>query len=687
MQRSETIRANGAFVAAIAFAALVPGVFAEAQIFTMATAVATVIALLSLNSLLGYAGQVSLGQAAFVGTGGFVAIHIGGRGLPLPLTVLVTGLVVAALTAIVGLPSLRIRGLAVAVATLVYGIFAQNYLFNAPWFLPTDVQIAAPLGRGPAYGMYLVTLAFLVAVVLLDRQLLSTKLGRSFITVREAEERAVAFSVDPGPVKLKAYALSGFFAGIAGALIAYQIGGVAGSDYGVLQSLEFLAIAVVGGAGSRAGVIAAGALLIGLPGLVPPPDARLAPLFSAILLVLVIIFLPSGFGGVIARIKPTMRRVLTSAGAVIGVAAVWFANTGRANEAEVFGETWGSGPLVLALIGCAALAVVPWVLKPPEVEDVEVEGALDVSGDAAERAKKAAHNAVIVRVVPRGLSLRMPSRVMFEAKNVGVRFGGVQALLDIDLEVREGEIVGLIGANGAGKSTFYNVVSGFVTPTAGSSLKYKGVELLDIPPSARPIVGIGRTFQHMGLVRPQTVEDNVLLAQTWLANYDDWAGILRAFGTVRTERELRHRAELALEIFGLERYRNKELGSLPYGTMRMCELASAVASGADLLFFDEASAGLAPDEAHGLADRFHALRDELGLTLVVIEHHVPLIARVCDYVYCLASGRQLAEGEPASIQDNPEVIAEFLGRSAIGEGGKAAIPGREKVGAGAGGEG
>jgi branched-chain amino acid transport system ATP-binding protein len=97
----------------------------------------------------------------------------------------------------------------------------------------------------------------------------------------------------------------------------------------------------------------------------------------------------------------------------------------------------------------------------------------------------------------------------------------------------------------------------------------------------------------------------------------------------------------------------------------MVELASAVASGADLLFFDEASAGLGPDEAQALGDRFHALRDELGLTLVVIEHHVPLIARTCDYVYCLASGRLLAEGEPAAVQRDPEVIAEFLGRSSI----------------------
>jgi len=248
---------------------------------------------------------------------------------------------------------------------------------------------------------------------------------------------------------------------------------------------------------------------------------------------------------------------------------------------------------------------------------------------------------------------------------VSIRFGGVQALKDISLEVRQGEIVGLIGANGAGKSTFFNVVSGFVTPSPGSSLLYRGRELLALPPSSRTRLGIARTFQHMGLLRPETVEDNVLLAQHWLADYQGFAGIARMGGSVATERELRERARLALAIFDLEEHRHARLGSLSYGTMRMVELAAGVATGADLVFFDEASAGLGADEAHALADRFHALRDELGLTLVVIEHHVPLIAKVCDYVYCLASGELLAEGEPASVQNDPRVVAEFLGRSQL----------------------
>jgi branched-chain amino acid transport system ATP-binding protein len=166
----------------------------------------------------------------------------------------------------------------------------------------------------------------------------------------------------------------------------------------------------------------------------------------------------------------------------------------------------------------------------------------------------------------------------------------------------------------------------------------------------------------MGLVRGDTVRQNVLLAQGWLARYPATAGLLVLGTTIATERELRRRADMALELFGLSHLADERLGDLPYGTMRIAEIASAVATGPDLLMLDEASAGLTPEEAHGLGDRFQALRDELGLTLMVIEHHVPLIARTCDYCYCLESGALIAEGTPEHVTAQPDVVASFLGR-------------------------
>jgi len=176
---------------------------------------------------------------------------------------------------------------------------------------------------------------------------------------------------------------------------------------------------------------------------------------------------------------------------------------------------------------------------------------------------------------------------------------------------------------------------------------------------------VARTFQDMGLVRGDTVRQNVLLAQHWMAQYPAVAGLLALGGSLGTERELRRRSDQALELFGLQHLADERLGDLPYGTMRIVEIASAVASGPDLLLLDEASAGLTPDEAHDLGDRFRALRDELDLTLMVIEHHVPLIASTCDYCYCLESGALIAEGTPAQVTAQPRVIESFLGRGSL----------------------
>src|SRR5205823_10889468 len=167
-----------------------------------------------------------------------------------------------------------------------------------------------------------------------------------------------------------------------------------------------------------------------------------------------------------------------------------------------------------------------------------------------------------------------PVRALLETREVTVQYGGVMALDAVSLEVRRGEVVGLIGANGAGKSTFFNAVSG-LAPVTGS-IRFRGVELVRRPPSRLSALGVARTFQDMGLVRAETVKENVLLAQTWLAKYPAAAGIMALGATVGAERELRRRADVALELFGLDHLADECLGDLPYGTMRIVEIASAV---------------------------------------------------------------------------------------------------------------
>jgi ABC-type branched-subunit amino acid transport system ATPase component/ABC-type branched-subunit amino acid transport system permease subunit len=577
----------------------------------------TAIAALGLDVLVARTGELSLAHAAFLGVGAFTAINVGSRGWAWPLVILTSMAVTAAAATIVGLPSLRIRGLQVAIATLAFQEFAEVYLFTRsdataagrtlprPGFLQSDVRL------------YLFALAALAVVLVVRRRLAVTKAGRAFLAVRDIENRAGCFGVEPGPTKLLAYAISGAIVGLAGALLALKAGSISAKDpFLLLESLQLVAIVVVGGAGSAAGIITAAVLVKGLPqfsSTVPFTHLsadRIVPIASAGLLVLVIVAAPRGIGGVYETVGRLLDR--------------WLGPRGRERP--------------------------------------------DARPRAAD-ARAAAQHAAALRAVPRRLSLRMPVPALLEARDVSVDFGGVAALDDVSLEVRRGEIVGLIGANGAGKSTFFNAVSGLVRFTG--SIRYRGVELRGRSPSERSALGVARTFQDLGLVRAETVAENVLLAQTWLATYDAATGILGLGSALATERELRRRAGLALELFGLDHLRDERLGDLPYGTMRIVEIASAVAAGPDLLLLDEATAGLGPEESHALGDRFLAVRDELGLTLVVVEHHVPLIARVCDYAYCLESGALIAEGKPDDVTAQPQVVESFLGRAHASTGGKA----------------
>jgi ABC-type branched-subunit amino acid transport system ATPase component/ABC-type branched-subunit amino acid transport system permease subunit len=565
----------------------VPGVLSVPQVSILTTALCFGLVALGLDVLVGSTGQLSMAHAALYGVGVYTALGLGSRGVPWELAFVGAAAATALAAVVVGLPSLRIRGLQVAIASLAFQLFAQQFPNRFAGVKSAGRTFDRPAFLASEDHLYYFGVGCVVLVLLLLARLRSTRGGRALLAVREVEARAAAFGIATGRAKLFAYAISGAVAGLGGALFALQQSSVSDLQPFILQeSLLLVAVVVIGGARSPVGILAAAFLLKALPKLIgtgghvtvlgADVDVSLTlPPLLALGLVVSVVLQPAGIGGVLRDLE----RMLT-----------------------------------------------PTVDKPP----------------------------------PRP---QPTDAVLAAARAVSVRYGGVTALDHLDLEVRRSEIVGLIGANGAGKSTFFNAVSG-LAPTTGS-IRYRDQDLLLSPPSSRSARGVARTFQDMGLVRGDTVHQNVLLAQHWMAQYPAAAGLVALGGSLGTERELRRRADQALELFGLRHLADERLGDLPYGTMRIVEIASAVASGPDLLLLDEASAGLTPDEAHDLGDRFRALRDELGLTLMVIEHHVPLIASTCDYCYCLESGVLIAEGTPAHVTAQPRVVESFLGRGSL----------------------
>jgi ABC-type branched-subunit amino acid transport system ATPase component/ABC-type branched-subunit amino acid transport system permease subunit len=599
-------------LAVVAVAAAFGGslLLGDVKLSILVGVVAVAIAALGLDLLVARVGELSLAHAALLGIGAFTTINAGDRGWPWPLAIGAGVVVTAGAATVAGLPSLRIRGLQVAITTLAFQVFAEAFLFSRDDVTAAGRTLPRPSMLRGDVQLYLFAIACLAVVLLVRHRIGVTKAGRSFAAVRDIESRAPCFGVQPGSTKLLAYALSGAIVGLAGAVIALKAGSISAKDpFLLLESFLLVAIVVVGGAGSAAGIVTAAVLIKALPqffSTIPFTDVRadrVVPIASAALLVVAVVAAPQGIGGLYRTVGRFADRVL---------------GRGRA--------------------GAAA---------EPRPRSVDLAA-------ATERAAE-------LRQVPRSLQLQMPVRALLETRDVRVQYDGVVAIDDLSIEVRRGEIVGLIGANGAGKSTFFNAVSG-LAPVTGS-IRYRGVELVGASPVGRSALGVARTFQDMALVRAESVRENLLLAQTWLAPTPTEASLFALGASVAEERELRHRADLALELFGLAHLAQERLGDLPYGTMRTVEIASAVAAGPELLLLDEATSGLAPDESRALADRMLALRDELGVTLVVIEHHVPMIATVCDYVYCLEAGVLIAEGSPAHVTAQPRVVESFLGQA------------------------
>lgn len=252
---------------------------------------------------------------------------------------------------------------------------------------------------------------------------------------------------------------------------------------------------------------------------------------------------------------------------------------------------------------------------------------------------------------------------VLEGIDLAVRFGGVKAVNGVSVSLGEWEVVGIIGPNGAGKTTLFNLLTGFHRPDTGRVLM-NGDDITTEAVHERAGRGLGRTFQNVGLVKSATVVDNLVTAQHRAAGYGAVAGMLGSSLSFERERAIQDEARRLLDLLGLGHVADATAGRLPYGTRKLVELATVLAARPSILLLDEPTSGMGPEEASRFGEHLLDLRRALGLSVLMIEHHVPLVAAVCDYVYCLNSGELLVEGPPETVRSHPEVVRAYLGEDA-----------------------
>lgn len=561
---------------------------------------------LSVGVLTGLGGQLSLGQFALAAVGATISYYVSSRTGSFPLAFLYAGLGAAAVSLVIGLPALRIKGLMLTVTTLSFALVAPSWLLQQPWMLGDGVEPGRPIVFGKAletgrayYGFALVVT---VLMVILARNVRRGGFGRLLIAIRDNEDNARAFTVPARLVKIQAFMLAGFIAGVGGAMYAHTFAQIGTTTFATRASIDVVAMSVIGGISTLAGPLIGVLYTIGVPAFVPLDSAGLAA--TSLGFLLLVMYLPGGLAQVILPARD-----------------------------------WIIARLVRG-----------------KVEVNLVEGMPD-EDETAPIATRLADRTALISPSPNGYRILKPK--LLEGIDLVRHFGGVRAVDGVSLHVRTGETLGLIGPNGAGKTTTFELLGGFTRVERGS-VRLNGRDITNYAPEVRARLGLIRSFQDAALFPSMTVQETVMLA---LERLQPTSFLRSCAGLTRRDREKQRRAAELVELMGLGRYRAVQIQELSTGTRRITELACLVALEPTLLLLDEPSSGIAQRETEALGSLLAELKHELSLTLVIIEHDIPLIMGLADRIVVMDAGRVIAAGPPAIVRTDPKVVDAYLGGS------------------------
>jgi branched-chain amino acid transport system permease protein len=619
---------------------------------SVANALAYVTLALGLNIVVGFAGLLDLGYAAFFAIGAYTygvltafqvmpawsptweafawlqlveKVHMNGADLvhftlsfwlALPLAAVLTAVCGVAF----GLPTLRLRGDYLAIVTLGFGEIVPIVFRNVPSVTNGAAGlngVQAPHLFGFSFRVdptpyYYVGVALVVLLMFVSVRLRDSRIGRSWMAIREDETAAGAMGVDHVKSKLLAFAIGAAFAGMTGVFFVAKLQTATPDMFGFPVSVMILVMVVFGGMGSVWGVVAG----------------------AAVLSLLQSWFLPSLTGWIHAG------------GAVVG--NDWLQQIDLARSTE----------LIFGII----LVVMMLYRRDGLIPAARKTAALSFDAQHVQSVRRGGFDeAVAARVLgamPRG------GGNLLEVRGVTVRFGGLTALNAVDINVPTGGVVAVIGPNGSGKSTLFNVITGLV-PAESGSIRFDGAEILGMRPHEILARGVARTFQNIRLFSNLAVLDNVMIGQHARLRTGVVGAVLRLPGTRTEERRARERALDIVTLFGnrlLPRIAQVVSG-LSYANRRRVEIARALATQPKILLLDEPTAGMNPAETLELAEQIKSLH-KLGLTILIIEHKLDVVTQLADTVVVLDHGEKLTEGRPAEVRRNEDVLRAYLGRAA-----------------------